>query len=70
MKNVVHLKEVNINSSNNNITSRPALVPTHPPVQWLQVALSPEGKAAEAWSWPLIHLVPRLRMPGAIPLPL
>lgn len=25
------------------------------------------GKAAGAWSWPLIHLVPRFRIHGAIP---
>jgi Zn-dependent protease with chaperone function len=44
--------------------SRPALAPTQPPIQWVPGALTPEvkrpGREAD-------HLVPRLRMLGAIP---
>jgi hypothetical protein len=34
--------------------SRPVLGPTQPPIQWVSAAVSPEGKAAGAWSWPLL----------------
>jgi hypothetical protein len=34
-------------------SSRPALGSTQPPIHWLPAALSPGGKAAGAWSWPL-----------------
>jgi hypothetical protein len=33
--------------------SRPALRSTQPPIQWVPGVLSPGGKAAGAWSWPL-----------------
>jgi len=33
--------------------SRPALVPTQPPIQWEPGAVSLGGKMAGAWSWPL-----------------
>jgi len=36
--------------------SRPALRPTHSPVQWLPCVLSPWGKAAGAWSWQLTSI--------------
>jgi hypothetical protein len=44
---------------------RPNLGPTQPPNQWVQVVPSPEVKLTTQ-----IHVVPRLRMHGAIlPLP-
>jgi hypothetical protein len=35
------------------ILFRPALGCTHPPIQWIQGDISPGGKAAGAWSWPI-----------------
>ena len=43
--------------------SRPALVSTKPPIQWV-ADFFPGGKVFRAWSWWL-----RLRMSGTIPLP-
>jgi hypothetical protein len=34
-------------------SSRLALAPTQPPIQWVLGAFSPRGKAAREWSWPL-----------------
>jgi hypothetical protein len=34
-------------------SSRPILGPTQSPIQWVLGALSPRGKAAGAWGWPL-----------------
>jgi len=33
-----------------------ALVPTHPPIQWVRGGSFPGGKAARAWSWPLTSI--------------
>jgi len=48
-----------------NITAfRPAPRPTLSATQ--RVPSFPEGKATKAWIWQILHLVPRLRMRGAI----
>jgi len=47
--------------------SRPALGPTRPPIQWLPGALIPKDKAARSMKLTThLHLVPSLRMLGAI----
>jgi hypothetical protein len=46
--------------------SRPALEPTQPPIQWVSGALSP-GKIVQGVKMIIhLHLVPMLRMHGAI----
>ena len=53
-------------------TSRPALGHTESQIQVGVVSFLPGGITVGAWIWPLsLHLVPRLRMSGAVPpLPL
>jgi hypothetical protein len=39
--------------------STQALGPTQPPIQWVSVALSPDGKATRSLSWPLTSILCR-----------
>jgi hypothetical protein len=41
--------------------------PTKPPIQWAQVAVSPKAKRPVSEPDHALHLVPRLRMSGAVP---
>jgi len=52
-------------------TSRTALGPTQPPIQWVARGSFPGDKAAGAWSWPFTSILWRgQRIRGAIhPLP-
>jgi hypothetical protein len=47
--------------------SRPALRPTQPPIQWVSGTLSLGVKRPRCEGTTHLHLVPRLRMHGAIP---
>jgi len=48
-------------------TSRPALMPTQPPIQWVPGALTPEVKRPGRIADTHLHLAPMLRTRGAIP---
>jgi hypothetical protein len=56
----------NNNNNNNNTSSRPALGPTQPPIQWVPGALSLGVKRRGVKLTTHLHLTPRSRMRGTV----